>query len=131
VTFLTCTEGDDFVQSVPLPPPGPFSLVTLTYLDLDDGDRCALEGFDAFDVTADVSGPPDAPVLALHVTAAMTATRHVGLFYERRLAIIAWERAAGDKGSLTIMFTIWSQVGIPGPNTVCPDPPPPDPPIMG
>jgi hypothetical protein len=130
VTHIDCQEGDDFVQSIPLPPPGPFSLVTLTYLDMDDADTCALDGYDAQDVTADVTGTT-APALALHVTADMTATRHVGLFYERRLAIVAWTRDPGDKGSVPISFTIWSQVGIPGPNSVCPDPPPPDPPIMG
>jgi len=126
---VDCREGDDFIQSVPLPPPGPFATVTLTYLDMDDGDTCALAGYDALDVTSDVSGTP--PVLALHVTAAMTATRHPGLFYERRQAVIVWTRASGDTGTVAVDFTIWSQVGTPGPNAVCPDPPPADPPRLG
>jgi len=128
-THITCREGDDFVQAVPLPPPGPMATVTLTVIDMDDPDACALADFDALDVLADVSGDP--PVLALHITAAMTAARHVGEFYERRQAIVVWTNTAGDAGSIALHMTVWSQVGIPGPNTVCPDPPPAVPPRLG
>jgi hypothetical protein len=127
---VACHEGDDFMQAVPLPPPGPFSEVTLTYIDMDDSEACAIAGYDALDVTGEVTGSDDAPVLPLHVAGAITATRHPGLFYERRQAVIAWTRAAGDAGTVAVHLTVWSQVGVPGPNAVCAEPPPATPPII-